>query len=358
MKKPNFAKRVCITALALALLLVFIPPGVVFAEESTTAAVTQTEQKPEKKSIWKQFTQEGVVGTVFDYIVSDFLCGILNDFFGWIDKMLTENLMPKLLRVEDFADERDGLDFSILKSATLKTLYEYIYTQAVLLATLKLLWKGFQIYILHRDGDADNPPSEQIVGMIMCIAAMVSFPTLYKIMANTTQEIADSILKNLGGAEKINMLQGWGDISVIPKPGGLIIIFCLVYAVMVLVLLINLLTRGAELLIMRLGVPFACLGLIDSDGGIFKGYMQQFFKLMATSVIQVTLFSLSLKSVATWSYKSILLSVVFLSVAMKTPQLLNNFIIPSSGRGIGSAVQTVSQGVNLAKNIATKSVGK
>ena len=53
----------------------------------------------------------------------------------------------------------------------------------------------------------------------------------------------------------------------------LTIIFLLIFAIAVFVLWIRLIGRGFEILVLRIGVPFASLGLLDSDMGAFKGYM-------------------------------------------------------------------------------------
>ena len=54
--------------------------------------------------------------------------------------------------------------------------------------------------------------------------------------------------------------------SIFQAIAGLIVI--IVY----LILWIQFMMRGIEMLVMRIGVPIVCTGLIDSDKGIFSPY--------------------------------------------------------------------------------------
>ncbi len=52
----------------------------------------------------------------------------------------------------------------------------------------------------------------------------------------------------------------------------------LVIAVQLALLYFQFLTRGFEMLILRLGIPFACIGLLNANQGAFKGYIQKIYK--------------------------------------------------------------------------------
>ena len=47
-------------------------------------------------------------------------------------------------------------------------------------------------------------------------------------------------------------------------------IFGLVFVIVYFILYFQFLMRGLEILILRVGMPLACVGLIDNDKGVFK----------------------------------------------------------------------------------------
>ncbi len=54
-----------------------------------------------------------------------------------------------------------------------------------------------------------------------------------------------------------------------------------VFIIMFFVLYVRFIGRGIELLILRIGAPFVCVGLLDSDKGVFTAYAP---KLLQTSL--------------------------------------------------------------------------
>ncbi len=49
------------------------------------------------------------------------------------------------------------------------------------------------------------------------------------------------------------------------------------------------------MLILRIGFPLACVGLMDADkGGVFKTYIQKLFQVSITIMVQITIAKLAL----------------------------------------------------------------
>lgn len=92
------------------------------------------------------------------------------------------------------------------------------------------------------------------------------------------------------------------------------------------------------MLILRLGIPFACIGLLNADGGVFKGYFQKIIKVGFTVVVQLFLLRFTLALL----YKyHIILALASGLMAYKTPGLISEFMATSSqgyygGRGASS----------------------
>jgi hypothetical protein len=102
--------------------------------------------------------------------------------------------------------------------------------------------------------------------------------------------------------------------------------------------------RGLEMFILRIGIPFACVGLLDNDGGVFKNYMSTFFKSMLTVVVQIALAKLGVGLVLNMH---IFWGIACVMLAIKTPKFLAEFILPGSNSGGSGAINNVYHTVRL-----------
>ena len=200
----------------------------------------------------------------------DSLLGIFNDTInGWMGSLITaafekfDAQMISLLRGAFYFENLaiSGAD-AALSEQSIRDVYFYIYGFACSLVILKFLFKGFHIYILWRDGDADVSPRDMLVGMLEAAAVMVCFPYLYEKLANICVAFAEGIMARLGVSLGLVIVP---DLNLILSQGILTILILLVFVISILVLWIQLIGRGFELLILRFGVPLASLGLLDSD---------------------------------------------------------------------------------------------
>jgi len=127
----------------------------------------------------------------------------------------------------------------------------------------------------------------------------------------------------------------------------------LILVIVYLILWMQFMMRGVEMMVMRVGMPIACTGLIDSDKGVFAPYMKKFFMNAATVLIQICLIKLSL-TVMIMGNPFYSLAIAF--VAMRTPKFLQEFMMNMGGAG-GSIVNTVyhsSRLVQMVKHIGKK----
>lgn len=249
--------------------------------------------------------------------------GIILDVETWLNDYLLNSHLEGFLRIEIVMGQRN----TTINPETFTAAYRYIYSIVIGLLILKFLWKGFSIYILWRDGDADNSPQDMLTGSVQALITALAFPELYNIMADVAGEFAKRLMNVFGLAG--SDLYEWESANL---GVGLVEIVCmLVYLVLLIVLYVRMIQKGFELMILRLGIPFACMGLIDSDYGIFKSYMQTLFKAVFTAVIQVVLLSASLPVMVLlhpiWG-------IAIISTAFATPTLLQQFLI-ATGRGSG-----------------------
>ena len=229
-----------------------------------------------------------------------------------------------------------------LSEQSIRDVYFYIYGFACSLVILKFLFKGFHIYILWRDGDADVSPRDMLVGMLEAAAVMVCFPYLYEKLANICVAFAEGIMARLGVSLGLVIVP---DLNLILSQGILTILILLVFVISILVLWIQLIGRGFELLILRFGVPLASLGLLDSDMGLFKAYMQVFIKAALTVIVQICAMALAIRVAGSFQFTNSLLALGIIFGAFKAPATLQQFLMPSAGGGGGLTQKAYSAAI-------------
>ncbi len=209
---------------------------------------------------------------------------------------------------------------------------------------IKFLKKGFEVYILWTDGDVDREPLLLLTGFIKALVIASCFPIMYKYLAKLIEEITLLMLASLSNAEEV--VDGVITLSVtgitgkalasnanIIGVGGIIaLVIFIIYSIMCLLLYIQFIVKGLELLILRIGLPIACIGLMDSNDGVYKTYMEKIIKVTVGVVVQIILFRLGLVFMISfnpfWAIASMML-------ALKTPEFLNEFIVTSRSGGGG-----------------------
>ena len=360
---------------------------------------------------------------------------ILTDFLGWM-RGLSGDLIHTSLRIED------GTVFggSVIPADLIENLFWVLYGIAMGLLLLKFLWKGFEIYVLWRDGDSDVSPHHMIVGMMMAVVCCAVFPYCYNAAVDVTEYAGSAIMEQvdtlfhgvdtdlfdqamarqwldyLGGrdangdgvisveevlayydtdgdgelskAEMVVMLDKNGngridqvewetftrfadwlrdaDPSEVEEAyykdcfqAGLAeaakyeqtmddlslfsILLVLVYFIAYMIMWCKLVGRGVEMLFLRIGLPLAAIGLVDSDGGMFHNYVLIMLRQMITSVFQVAAMRLSILVMVDLSIGSIAVGIAMLLAAFRTPKLLEQLMSPQS-RGSG-VVQKVYSAV-------------
>ncbi len=287
-------------------------------------------------------------GQILADMLQSFGTSLISDMLVLLNDCI-ETILGGMLRVETLIDNSV---VTVLTSAGIADIYAFIYMVAVALIGLKLLFKGWQIYILWRDGDADNSPVDMLVGSAQAAVVIVAFPTLYEYAADITLYVANGIIGTIGVYEDSATLDLSGVVQTVPN--GLVdVLLLLIYFIMLFILWIILLKRGFELLILRLGVPLACVGLIDSDMGLFKNYLLTLYKTLITTVIQMVAMSLSIKLALTCSFINIILGIAAAFTAFGAPVIMQGILIPTGG-GVTSKIHTASMAANGIRRLFGK----
>ena len=269
---------------------------------------------------------------------------IINDIFLLVDSLML-SLLDCVFAAENLVSTNGT---SILTTDMLNNVYGFLYTVSSSLVAFKFIRKGFQIYILWRDGDPDSSPADMLKGVGEAVVYTVAFPFLYEKCVDIIKFLATGIMGRLGVSEDPTLFGNTSGEQVAAS-GLLSLIFIIVFFIMVFILWIKLMKQGFELLIMRIGFPLATQGLIDSDKALFKNYLQVFIKVALTTVVQVTLMSLAFRVIATMQILNVFAAIAIMATANGTPKLLQQFLLPQGNGGGLQKAQSVAMIARTAK---------
>lgn len=119
------------------------------------------------------------------------LASLVAEIYSWVQASST-NLIGVSLQLEQVNFFGNPITASMITS-----IYNYIYGAVLILVVLKLLSKGFNVYILWRDGDSEQSPRTLLMGIAIALAASIAFPTLYSVGVKATTEIGDGIMQQI-----------------------------------------------------------------------------------------------------------------------------------------------------------------
>ncbi|UWG97539.1 MAG: conjugal transfer protein TrbL family protein [Candidatus Dehalobacter alkaniphilus] len=267
-----------------------------------------------------------------EVLLVSLIVALLNGAIAYIDGLLT-GIVPMTLYAEQYMTTVSGTNIA-------DTLFNILFGFGVSLIVLKFLKKGFETYVLWSDGDADEEPLSLLTNFFKALAVAVCFPTLYQWMAAIVENMTDQLLAAVGAATDYGW-KAWVD--GISSMGLVTAIFGLIFIICYFMLYFQFLMRGLEIFILRVGIPLACVGLLDNDKGVFKAYLNKFFQSMLAVVVQIVLAKLG---VGLMLNMHIFWGVACMILAIRTPRFLQDFLITTGGGG-GGVINNVYHSVRL-----------
>lgn len=211
---------------------------------------------------------------------------------------------------------------------------------SISLLVLLFLKKGFDTYVLWTAGDADQDTVSLLVRFITAIATISLFPILYEFLARETSQLALRFVEQLSNEGEATLRLVVPEIA--GKEGGFVS-WCLYFVavIMFVLLFFQFFKKGLEMIVLRIGLPLAACGLIASDGGVFPAYLQMFTKSAITILIQLVLFRIFVLflSYGADDLHALIWAIACLGLSLKTPQLVQQFVVPTA-RGGGGGVMS------------------
>lgn len=252
------------------------------------------------------------------------------------------------------------------------SIYHVILGVAITLIVLKVAYKAFQTYALG-DNDPSADPIYLLKKMMQALIVAIGFnEILYYILYSFVSVIVQLITNAIGEAF-LNALVGsggssfgigdyiikllTGSLTLLLNPFS--ILFLILWIISFIILYVKFIIRSVELLYLRIGFPLACVGIIDSDYGVFKPFVKKFFQAAASIIIQVGLLYLSLGIIEILlvdsnitGFQSFIMPIfacAFLWSAFSAPKVLAEFLLWSGGGG--GAASMINLGSNITRTI-------
>ena len=202
-------------------------------------------------------------------------------------------------------------------------IYQVVFNFATYLLVIVFIAKAIKTYFMMREGDNEQNPVQLVIGMLKAVIIMICFKEIYTIGVGIVEEFLNSILsvmplKNTNLAEALsNNIQG----------GIFTAVACLVLLICWLLLICQFIMKGIELLVMRIAIPIASIGLLNSDGGVFPDYIRSFLMTAFTIVIQLALLNVSILTLLT---NKLIYGIAIAIVAVNTPMIMSKYMVKPS----------------------------
>ncbi len=255
-----------------------------------------------------------------------------------------------------FAFER--ICASSVHSINFVTIYNTVYNFAILLLILFFVKKMIETYLMWSNGDPDTSPFTVLVNFLKALIVMIFFGFLYRLFVDVMYEFYKAVLVAATGST----FEITSNFNTIIQDGSFkSSMFNLFGCTLVLIVFVQLvllyfqnLARGIQILILRIGIPFACVGLLNADGGVFKGYIKKFIQNAFTVIIQCLLIQFAFMAIGENAF---IIGLMFSSTALKVPAMLNEFLISSGSsteRGAGAVLSSVTSTVHHTGGIFSR----
>lgn len=162
------------------------------------------------------------------------------------------------------------------------------YSQAVCLAILvpKVLWEGFNTYILYESGDPDQDPTGVLVRSTQALFMVLFLPWVIE----TAFRFGIMVATDVAGLDMGQMtFSDWGAAlsGIILSRGLSVVIPLIVCLVLLLIVFIQSTIRGAELVQMAVTGSWFALNLTSNNKSVWETWIRQLFILCLTQALQI-----------------------------------------------------------------------
>ena len=265
--------------------------------------------------------------------MTEMLVELIQNFISGSETTLNSVFSSMLNLVFHIERELSNLKVADGSFINFNEIYQTIFNYAIYILVIVFIAKAIKTYFFMHDGAPEQNPIQLAIGMVKAVIVMICFKEMYDIFVGIVQEFLNNILNHLtiqgtNLAEMLSNNMGGGIFTAVA---------CLVLLIVWLILICQFIMKGIEILVMRLGIPFASIGLLNSDNGVFSEYIRDFLLTAFTLVVQLALLNLSILSLVNGH---LIYGIAIAIVSVNTPMMLGKFMIKPSGSLINSVGNT------------------
>lgn len=255
------------------------------------------------------------------------LVELIQNFIGGAESTLN-SLFNSMLNLVFFIEREltyipEGQVLGVSK-VDFNSIYKIVVDYATYLLVIVFIVKAVKIYFMMRDGDNEQNPINLVIGMFKAVIVMICFKEIYSIGVGIVSSFLNSIL-NVINIDSMNLAEA---LSNNIQGGIFTAVACLVLLICWLLLICQFIMKGIELLVMRIAIPFATIGLLNNDNGVFPDYIRG---TAFTLVIQLSLLNISIVTLMT---NKLIYGIGIAVVAVNTPMIMGKYMVKPSGSPI------------------------
>lgn len=266
--------------------------------------------------------------------MADMLVELIQKFIDGADATLN-SLFKSMVNLVFFIErELNNIQSSGGNKIDFNGIYQVIFSYACFILVVVFISKLIKIYFMQNDGDAEKNPIHLITGMLKAVIIMICCKEIYDIFVGVVSSFLNSIL----GAMPVKTVSLAEALSSNISGGIFTAVACLVLLITWLILICQFIMKGIEMLVMRMGIPFASIGLLNSDEGVFPDYIRVFLMTAFTLVTQLALMNLSILVTINGH---LIYAIAIAVISVNTPSMLDKFMIKPRGSIVNSAGNTM-----------------
>jgi hypothetical protein len=265
--------------------------------------------------------------------------GVFQNFVtNLVDEMVTKyaGILAQMTSISG-----DALNLEMTKNAVL-----YAQALALCILTLKVIFESLTMYILHINGESNNP-FELLKGTILSVGMIMGAPKILELCFKSGEVIAKGVaeLKGAQNPPQLNVITAGTDLESLAITTAIGIIIAIVF---VIIIYVQSFIRSAELVLLQvMGCIFALS--LTRDPGAFKMWSKEAIVISCSQALQIFMikgafYAFSNGARSTTIAYGVYLLIGWLWVTYKTPGWLKGYMYSSGvGKVAGGAAQSFAQ---------------
>lgn len=261
------------------------------------------------------------------------LLGMLLDLLNGFISNIIDALIKAFVETFNFlySQGKSSLSFPLIQNGI-----HYVQGLCMYILIIKLIFEGYQTYMLRQNGDPDSSVSQFLIKGAQSIAVIEVLPWIVNTIYDFGGYVAQDVMTLNGASRDVGaVMSGYGGLGGTLANAGVaiidIIVLLLVFLigiVMLFIVCIQIAIRSAELALMTIIGPFMALNITTNNRSIWGQWFRQVFGLCLTHALQVFMLMCTMALLASFgptAFSTLFLFLGWLWITIKTPNFIKQF---------------------------------